>query len=269
MRRKKANFPACLLLAASIMCGVSCSSRKDIVYVNDMRPGVGYSFDSHHEAVVHCDDRLGITVSCKNPELALPFNLHSGSFRVGADGEVSAPSGSQPSDQGYRVDADGYIDFPILGRLHVEGLRVSEVTSLIRQKIIAGNYIKDPLVSLEFLNFRYTVLGAVSRNGTFTVEGDRVTLLEAIANAGDLTTKADMGRVTVIREEGGERRQYVHDLRSTDLFKSPCYYLQQNDIVYVEPKYRRKSAEDRGWQISATLISLASLGVSLIWALKN
>lgn len=188
---------------------------------------------------------------------------------MGADGEVSAPSGSQPSDQGYRVDADGYIDFPILGRLHVEGLRVSEVTSLIRQKIISGNYIKDPLVSLEFLNFRYTVLGAVSRNGTFTVEGDRVTLLEAIANAGDLTTKADMGRVTVIREEGGERRQYVHDLRSTDLFKSPCYYLQQNDIVYVEPKYRRKSAEDRGWQISATLISLASLGVSLIWALKN
>mgnify|MGYP002533270103 FL=1 len=266
--RKKQTLLAGLLLSGVLLLSASCASRQRFVYVNDMVPGMGYAFDVHHEAVVHADDRLGITVACKNPELALPFNIHSGSFRVGADGEVSAPSGSQPSDQGYRVDADGYIDFPILGRLHVEGLRVSEVTSLIRQKIIAGNYIKDPLVSLEFLNFRYTVLGAVSRNGTFTVEGDRVTLLEAIANAGNLSASADMGRVTVIREEGGARKQYVHDLRSTDIFKSPCYYLQQNDIVYVEPKYRRKSAEDRGWQISATLISLASLGVSLIWALK-
>lgn len=266
--RKKQTLLAGLLLSGVLLLSASCASRQRFVYVNDMVPGMGYAFDVHHEAVVHADDRLGITVACKNPELALPFNIHSGSFRVGADGEVSAPSGSQPSDQGYRVDADGYIDFPILGRLHVEGLRVSEVTDLIRQKIIAGNYIKDPLVSLEFLNFRYTVLGAVSRNGTFTVEGDRVTLLEAIANAGNLSASADMGRVTVIREEGGARKQYVHDLRSTDIFKSPCYYLQQNDIVYVEPKYRRKSAEDRGWQISATLISLASLGVSLIWALK-
>ncbi|CCY15177.1 uncharacterized protein BN773_01148 [Prevotella sp. CAG:755] len=266
--RKKQTLLAGLLLSGVLLLSASCASRQRFVYVNDMVPGMGYAFDVHHEAVVHADDRLGITVACKNPELALPFNIHSGSFRVGADGEVSAPSGSQPSDQGYRVDADGYIDFPILGRLHVEGLRVSEVTSLIRQKIISGNYIKDPLVSLEFLNFRYTVLGAVSRNGTFTVEGDRVTLLEAIANAGNLSASADMGRVTVIREEGGARKQYVHDLRSTDIFKSPCYYLQQNDIVYVEPKYRRKSAEDRGWQISATLISLASLGVSLIWALK-
>ena len=266
--RKKQTLLAGLLLSGVLLLSASCASRQRFVYVNDMVPGMGYAFDVHHEAVVHADDRLGITVACKNPELALPFNIHSGSFRVGADGEVSAPSGSQPSDQGYRVDADGYIDFPILGKLHVEGLRVSEVTSLIRQKIISGNYIKDPLVSLEFLNFRYTVLGAVSRNGTFTVEGDRVTLLEAIANAGNLSASADMGRVTVIREEGGARKQYVHDLRSTDIFKSPCYYLQQNDIVYVEPKYRRKSAEDRGWQISATLISLASLGVSLIWALK-
>lgn len=266
--RKKQTLLAGLLLSGVLLLSASCASRQRFVYVNDMVPGMGYAFDVHHEAVVHADDRLGITVACKNPELALPFNIHSGSFRVGADGEVSAPSGSQPSDQGYRVDADGYIDFPILGKLHVEGLRVSEVTDLIRQKIISGNYIKDPLVSLEFLNFRYTVLGAVLRNGTFTVEGDRVTLLEAIANAGNLSASADMGRVTVIREEGGARKQYVHDLRSTDIFKSPCYYLQQNDIVYVEPKYRRKSAEDRGWQISATLISLASLGVSLIWALK-
>ena len=265
MKRKKLTGLACVLLALALS---SCSSREKIVYVNDMVPGMGYAFDVHHEAVVHADDRLGITVACKNPELALPFNIHSGGFRVGADGEVSAPSGSQPSDQGYRVDADGYIDFPILGKLHVEGLRVSEVTDLIRQKIIAGNYIKDPLVSLEFLNFRYTVLGAVGKNGTFSVEGDRVTLLEAIANAGDLSAKGRIDRVAVIREVDGERKMFMHDLRSKDIFESPCFYLQQNDIVYVEPKYRKKDNEERGWQIGTTLLSIVTAVSSVLWVLK-
>ena len=106
---------------------------------------------------------------------------------------------------------------------------------LIKNRIIQGNYIKDPQVSLEFLNFKYTVLGAVGRTGTFTVKDDRITLLEAIANAGDLSSKAKINSVAVIREIDGEREIFVHDLRSKELFTSPCYYLQQNDIVYVEP----------------------------------
>ncbi|HIU89312.1 MAG TPA: polysaccharide biosynthesis/export family protein, partial [Candidatus Caccomonas pullistercoris] len=124
MKRKKQTGLACVLLALALS---SCSSREKIVYVNDMVPGVGYAFDVHHEAVVHADDRLGITVACKNPELAIPFNIHGGSFRVGDAGQVEA-TGTSTKEQGYRVDADGYIDFPILGKLHVEGLRVSEVT---------------------------------------------------------------------------------------------------------------------------------------------
>ena len=132
-----------------------------------------------------------------------------------------------------------------------------------------GNYIKDPQVSLEFLNFRYTVLGAVGHCGTFSVNDDRVTLLDAIANAGDLTANAKLDKVTVIRESNGERRQYVHDIRNTDIFSSPCYYLQQNDIVYVEPKKKDRNRENRVFQIGGIVLSLASVATTLVWALKK
>lgn len=251
----------------SIWLLASCASRKDFVYLNDMEMGEKYPIDMKYEAEVHCDDRLSISVSCKNPELAIPFNIQGGNFRVNADGSVS-PSEATVNEKGYRVDANGDIDFPILGKLHVDGMKISEVKKLIETRIKQGEYIKDPLVAVEFLNFKYTVLGAVGRNGTFTVNGDRITILEAIANAGDLTSKARIDRVKVIREVGNEKQMFVHDLRSTDIFQSPCFYLQQNDIVYVEPKYRKKDAEDRGWQITTMLISLASLVTSILWVLK-
>ncbi|MBU3855862.1 MAG: polysaccharide biosynthesis/export family protein [Candidatus Phocaeicola excrementipullorum] len=258
-----------LLSLLAVLLLASCASRKNFVYLQDMQVGEGYPFDTTYEAVVHRDDRLSINVTCKNPELAIPFNMQGGVFRVGNDGDIDAsamPSGAR--EKGYRVDVDGNIDFPILGKLHVEGLKVSEVTNLIRERIIAGNYIKDPIVSLEFLNFKYTVLGAVANNGTFTVDGDRITLIDAIARAGDLNAKARIDRVAVIREIGGERKMFMHDLRSMDIFESPCYYLQQNDIVYVEPKYRKKDNEDRGWQIGTTLLSVVTAVCSILWAIK-
>lgn len=246
----------------------SCSTRKNIVYLNDMKMGENYPIEAKHEAVIHRDDRLSITVSCKKPELAIPFNVSTGTITVGEDGNIRTGSASSTREKGYRVDVDGYINFPILGRLYVEGLKISEAQNLIRRKIIEGDYIKDPTVAIEFLNFKYTVLGAVGRNGTFTVDGDRITLLEAIANAGDLTSKARINRVAVIREEGNDRKMYLHDLRSTDVFSSPCFYLQQNDIVYVEPKYKKKDNEDRGFQIGALLLSVVTAVTSIFWVLK-
>lgn len=264
MKRKLVllNILAVLLLA-------SCASRKDIVYLEDMQMGVKYPIDTKYEAVVHRDDRLDITVSCKNPELAIPFNIQGRNFRVDASGNVTSSENAGIKEKGYRVDTDGNIDFPILGKLHVEGLKVSQVKNMIESQIRQGNYIKDPMVSIEFLNFKYTVLGAVGHNGTFRVDGDRVTLLEAIANAGDLTAKARMDRVTVIREMDGERQMFVHDLRSKDIFDSPCFYLQQNDIVYVEPKYRKKDSEDRGFQIITVLLSLVTATTSVLWYIRR
>ena len=152
--KRKIHF---LILPAVVFLLCSCASSKKFVYLQDMEPGHGYPCDIRYEAVVHTDDRLDITVSSKNPELAIPFNVHGGSFRVDAAGSVTENTASAP--RGYRVDVDGNIDFPILGKLHVEGLKVSEVTTLIRDRIIAGGYIREPLVSLEFLNFKYSVLG--------------------------------------------------------------------------------------------------------------
>lgn len=246
----------------------SCASRKNIVYLQDMQIGEKYHYDTRYEAVIRRDDRLSITVSNKNPELALPFNIYGGTVKVGTDGDVTADASTRVNEKGYRVDVDGDIDFPILGILHVEGLTVSELRDLIKEKIEKGNYMKDPLISIEFLNFKYTVLGAVGHNGTFSADGDRVTLLEAIANAGDLTDKARTDRVAVIREVDGARQMFMHDLRSKDIFDSPCFYLQQNDVVYVEPKYRKKDGEDRGWQIGTTLLSIASVICSLLWVIK-
>ena len=252
----------------AILLLTSCSSGKNIVYLQDMQIGKKYPYDTRYEAIIRRDDRLSITVSNKNPELAIPFNIYGGTVKVGDDGNISAGSTTKVNEKGYRVDADGDIDFPILGIIHAEGLTVSELRDLIKEKIEKGSYMKDPLVSIEFLNFKYTVLGAVASNGTYTVDGDRITLLEAIANAGDLTPKARIDRVAVLRDVDGERQMFMHDLRSKDIFDSPCFYLQQNDIVYVEPKYRKKDNEDRGWQIGTTLLSIASVICSLIWAIK-
>ncbi len=189
---------------------------------------------------------------------------------VTEDGTVSASSEGTATvrEKGYRVDVDGNIEFPILGKLHVGGLTLNEATEMIQQKIKEGNYIKSPLVSIEILNFKYTVLGAVGNTGTFRVDGDRVTLVDAIANAGDLASNARVDRIQVIRTVNGERKVFMHDFGDESLFYSPAFYLQQNDIVYVEPKYRKKSHEDRGFQYGTLLLSLVTTICSILWATK-
>ncbi len=253
-----------LLLIPLLGMAVSCGSAKKYVYLNDMTPGTGYPFDSAHEAVIQANDRLGITVSCKQPELAIPFNIQSGSFKMSSDGTASSsPAANEP---GYKVDAKGNIEFPILGNIHLEGLTLSQASDRIKNLIIDGDYIKAPIVSMEFLNFKYTVWGAVSKNGTFTVESGRITLLEAIANAGDLTNKARLDRVAVIREENGDKRIYFHDIRNSNILQSPCFFLQQNDIIYVQPKYGKKDREDRSMQIATMFMSAITAASSVIWA---
>ena len=145
----------------------------------------------------------------------------------------------------------------------------NQAIDLIGTKIVEGNYMKDPLVSIEFLNFKYTVMGAVASTGNYSVTGDRVTIFEALARAGGLTQKARLDRITVFREVGDSREMYVTDIRSKEIFNSPCYYLQQNDIVYAEPKYLKKDAEDRGWQIGTTVLSVVTAVCSVLWAINS
>ncbi|WP_293753652.1 polysaccharide biosynthesis/export family protein, partial [uncultured Parabacteroides sp.] len=175
------------------------------------------------------DDLLAIMLTSRDPELALPFNMPMITYQLGST------SGGQQRVLGYLVDTNGDIDFPILGQIHAEGLTRMQLTELIKNKLIEGDLIKDPIVTVQFLNFKISVMGEVGRPGSFTISGDRITLLEALSMAGDLTIYGRRDRVGVIRENNGKRTILFHDLRSADIFNSPCYYLQQNDIVYVEP----------------------------------
>jgi polysaccharide export outer membrane protein len=140
---------------------------------------------------------------------------------------------------GYLVDQEGDIDFPILGKIKARGMTRNQLREHIKTLLIDGGYLRDPIITINFLNFKVSVQGEVNQPGSFYISGERITLLEALSMAGDLTIYGRRDRVVVIREANGERAMLNHDLTSTELFTSPYYYLQQNDIVYVEPNVRR------------------------------
>lgn len=255
------------IIGLAILLMTSCASRRDFLYFQDLEMGESYPIAERHETVLHRDDRLSIKVSSKNPELAIPFNAMNSAVRVNTNGDMNVEGSGKNNDRGYLVDPEGMIDFPILGKLHVEGLSALQVADLIKKKIIEGNYIKEPLVDVQLLNFKYTVLGAVASNGVYTANDGRITLVEAIAKAGDISSKAKINRIAVIRENNGKRQVFMHDLRTKDIFDSPCYYLQQNDIVYVEPKYKKQDTEDRSVQYISLAATLSTTLTTLLMLL--
>lgn len=231
------KFTKWMLLSWVILFS-ACNSTKEVVYLQDVIPLKQQDIERKYEVFIHEDDLLAIMVNSKDPELALPFNMPLITYQIGSEG------GGQQRVLGYLVDTNGDIDFPILGKLHVAGLSRPELRDLIKEKLISGDYIKDPVVTVQFLNYKVSVMGEVARPGSFTITGDRITLLEALSMAGDLTIYGRRDRVAVIREENGKRTILFHDLRSSDIFTSPCYYLQQNDIVYVEPNKAKAGQRD-------------------------
>lgn len=220
----KHTFLICMVVLLA-----ACSAPKEVLYLQDISLIKEEAIDKSYEVIIHKDDLLAIIVNSKDPELALPFNMPLVSYQIGGQNV------SQQRLVGYLVNQDGNIDFPILGEIHVEGLTRMQVTELIKKRLIEEELIKDPIVTVQFLNFKVSVIGEVGRPGTFDISGDRITLLKALSMAGDLTIYGRRDRVAVIREKDGKRSILYHDLRSSDIFQSPCYYLQQNDIVYVEP----------------------------------
>ena len=233
------NYLKYMMMCVAVVC-TACTSTKNIVYLQDVVPLKQQKIEQIYEPIIHEDDLLAIMVNNREPELALPFNMPMVTFQLGSTGGV----GSSGRVLGYLVDKNGDIDFPILGKIHATGLTRMQLTELIKEKLSEGDLLKDPIVTVQFLNFKVSVIGEVSRPGSFTIAGDRITLLEALSMAGDLTIYGKRDRVAVIRENNGKRTILFHDLRSADLFNSPCYYLQQNDIVYVEPNKARSGQSD-------------------------
>lgn len=217
-----------LLLSLLLVTTTSCASRKDVVYLQDASIG---SLSQYSVPVLRIakGDMLGITVNSKNRELSDPFNLPMVGY-YNAFG-ISAAT----SQQGYIVDNEGCITFPSLGRLHVEGLTRQELNKQIATELRNKGLLNDATVTVSLLNAQISVLGEVARPGSFPMMSEEVSILDAIAMAGDLTIQGRRDNVLVIREVNGERYIVAHDLRSNNLFDSPCYFLRQGDIVYVEP----------------------------------
>ncbi len=250
----------CLLLLAILLC--SCATPRQITYFQDLHDGVNKTITNSKIVRVKTEDKISIIVKSKDPQLAELFNLPIVSYRVGQGSTSALGSGSQQVTS-YSVNSKGFIDFPVLGEIYVEGQTREEIASNIKKKLIDQNLIKDPVVTVEFDNLSYSVLGEVNRPGKFVIDRDRVTILDAISAAGDLTIYGKRDNITVLRHEYNKDTVYTINLCSgNDMFESPAYYLQQNDVVYVEPndaRARQSTVNGNNVRSTSFWLSLASL----------
>ena len=243
-----------IIIAFISVLFISCASVKDVAYLQDIDNSTGQEILQPYEVKIQPDDQLAIMVNSTNTELAQPFNKPMVSYQ-----SETGTLGIQRI-LGYLVDKEGYIDFPLLGKLHIVNLTRKQATELIRTRLIQGGLLEDPIVTMQFLNFKISVMGEVARPGSFTISGDRITLFEALSMAGDLTIYGQRDRVSVIRETDNKRTVVFHDLRTSDIFNSEYYYLQQNDIVYVQPNKARAGQSGINQNNSVgILISVVSL----------
>lgn len=247
------------LSIATTLLFSACSSYKQIAYMQDgeylkyteQQP---FLYDAH----ILPKDLLTISVHCSEPELAAPFNL-SGGLQTSA-------TGANASQQSYLVDNNGDIDFPILGKLHLGGLTKGAAETLICERL--RSYLKEnPIVNVRMVNYKFSVLGEVNKPNTFTVANEKVNVFEALAMAGDMTIYGKRNNVKLLREDEQGRKEIVLlNLNDPGLVSSPYYYLQQNDIVYVEPSKAKiktsQMATITPWvSVLSVLTSLTSLAI--------
>ena len=207
----------------------SCGSSKDIVYFQGVDSKYDSSKDfSKYEIRIDNNDNLLITVSSKNPLAAEVFNI------VRLDRSYNAESLQL---QGYLVDESGSVNIPLIGMVRLAGLTKSEAVERLQEKI--SEYIEDPVVNIRFMNYKVTVLGEVTRPGAFTLKDEKITIIESLGLAGDMTIYGNRHEVLVCRDVAGKKSFYKLDITSPEIFNSPVYYLQQNDVVYVQPNKAR------------------------------
>lgn len=242
----------------------SCKSSNQITYFQDL-DALGQLAESgiNYEAKICSDDQLTISVSSLDPNAVAMFNLPLTSYL--APGEISATV--TPVMQSYLVDAKGYIEFPVIGKLHVAGQTRNELSEALKKKIAA--YAKSPLVTIQIRNFKVSVLGEVNKPGTILVPNERVSILDALGMAGDLTIYGERSNVVLIRDINGRKEFHRFDLTSSKVLTSPYFYLQQNDVIYVEPNKPRKdnSKYSQNAQFNVSVISTIVSAVSVLASL--
>lgn len=254
-----------MVMAAVVALALSgCAASKKVSYLQGIPNDYQQEIPVSYQIRIHADDMLAIQVNSKDLELAQMFNLPVVGYQMGNAAGAVGYVNSQQRYQGYLVDKKGNIDFPQLGELHVEGKTRVEMADFIKKMLIDKGLLNDPVITVQFLNFKVSVLGEVNRPGTFDVGTDRITIFEALSQAGDMTIYGKRDCVKVIREDNGKRTVAVLDVRGSDILNSPYYYLQQNDIVYVEPNNAKAGQADINQNRTvSTWVSAASMLVSV------
>ena len=237
----------------------ACASPKDVVYLQDAKVNSRVKAALQYRTVIHVDDLLSIVVSCDDIEAALPFNTPM----IGL-GQNNTRSGNEQL-YGYLVATDGTIDFPVLGKIKVEGLSRTELAAKLKEEL--SGYLKNPIVTIQYLNFKVTVLGEVKAPGSYKVNSERVSIFDALGMAGDLQINGKRKNVLVMRE-GDEKVFAQLDLTSEKIIHSPFFYLQQNDVVYVEPNKARIVGGNAGAFLPYVLSSISTLVAILAIAIR-
>ena len=257
-------WPRNLILFSSLCWGFSsCVNTKKAIYFREQGDGTIRSTSALPATLIESNDILSIQVSSLNQDASSAFNVSNRQ-----DVAATTLSGIRNETAGYLVSSDGYITFPILGDIHVAGLTKMQLTDTLTKMLDDRKLLMDPIVSIRMLNFKVTVLGEVGHPSVIPVPSEKISLLEALGLAGDLTINARRDNVMIIREESGRKVIKRMNLNSSELFTSPYYYLQTNDVVYVEPNKAkvRSGANTAAW-VTVVLAAL-SFGIIAVTNIK-
>lgn len=257
--------PVRFFAAAVLALLLSACGAPKLGYFQDVENGSVHTLAAPHIIRIQPGDKLSILVSSKNPELAYLYNLPVvGHYQSSTSGKGLTTS----TVTNYTVNPDGTINFPVLGKIQIGGMTRSDVADEIKARLVNGDHIKDAQVTVDFLDMYVEVMGEVKTPGRFIIDHDKITLLDALSKAGDLTIYGKRDNVLVVREENGKQMSYRVDLTDANaLYSSPVFYLHQNDLVYVEPnpKRARESTANGNAFLQPTLwISLASFLTTII-----
>jgi len=238
----------------------SCTTSKKIIYFQNLDDTQLKPLNTEYQAVIKKDDRLTIVVSGPDKTVCAPYNLTIN--EMSTNGSVVTGGNPENSTIGYLVDADGNIDFPILGKIHVEGMTRNDLVNYLTQEI--GKDIKEPVVYVSFRNYKITILGEVQKPGTYTIDSEKINILQALGYAGDLSLTAKRDQVLLLREVDGVLTHHRIDLRDKETLESPYFYLQQNDVIYVLPSATRVASATTATGIWSVVLSSITTIIALI-----
>jgi len=250
------------LFIIAIIVFASCNTSKKITYFQDIQKYMDTSKVVEQPAPeirLRPEDKISIIVNSKDPELAALFNLP---YTTRIVGSTSESTNSNHGASGYIIKGDGTIDFPVLGSVMAAGKTRDELAAYIKSELISRNFVNDPVVTIEFQNLKFSVMGEVNSPNTYKITRDRVTLLDAISMAGDLTISGRRDNVLVLRPDSiGKMTAYTVDMRSFEnVQNSPVYYIHQNDYIYVEPNKKRANQST----VNANTVQSASFWISVV-----